>query len=75
MKSVPMPKNIYTFRKPPVELSNGGQEGLCFCSVWVQGLWVNGKKQESRTLGCQDAPEKFDHYRAGLLDIGAGKIA
>jgi hypothetical protein len=73
-KSLPIPKNIYRFRKPPVELPKDGQEGLCFCSVWVNGLWVDGKKQESRTLGCEDAPERFDHYRMGLLDIGAGKI-
>jgi len=73
-KSLPMPKNIYTFPKPPVELPKGVQEGLRFCSVCVHGLWVDGKKQESRTLGCEDAPEKFDHYRVGLLDIGAGKI-
>jgi hypothetical protein len=73
-RSLPMPKNIHSFRKPPVELPKDAQEGLCFCSVWVSGRWVNGKKQESKTFDCEDAPEKFDDYRVGLLDIGAGKI-
>jgi hypothetical protein len=73
-KPLPMPKNIYSLPKPPVDIPKDIQEGLCFCSVWVSGRWVGGKKQESRTLACEDAPEKFDHYRVGLLDIGAGKI-
>ena len=84
---LPMPGVVYTVREPPEELPMDVEEGMFFCTLLYYGEWVDGEWQatgamdSSVTVRCDDYlrmketyGERFDHYRAGILDTDTGRM-
>lgn len=64
--ALPLPKNVATFRRPPVELPAGG---VFRCEV---GVYAGGSSHAMST--CASAPARFDMFQVAVFDPASRQV-